>query len=111
MADTGTRCPLCNCQHTKVLKTFYRNVRWGGKQHIHTRRRRECQRCYHPFWTIETIEDPNNIGFPDSQALPPEKKRSPPSLSPKTPNPYIKDDKFNVIHPDDRDEEPKRHSQ
>lgn len=70
MAQTGVQCPQCWCKHTKVTQTVEREVRWGGKVRIHTRRYRECQRCFIIFKTVEVIEDEKSLGFPPREAQP-----------------------------------------
>lgn len=88
MSQNGVRCPNCWCMHTHVYKTAVREVRWGGKLHTHTRRFRECLRCYRTWSTVEVMEDKNNLGYPDP-AIEPEVRTRKPQVKPSQANPYL----------------------
>lgn len=112
MSENGIRCPKCNCGYTRVIKTVTKEVRWGGRPRVHTRRYRQCQNqlCMWSYTTTETYEDENNLGFPHPDARP-EKPKGPKTV-PRNPltgiprsslpeNPYLKP----KIYPADDEED------
>lgn len=90
--DQSIHCPKCWSRYCRVTETVYREVKLrSGKIVTHTRRYRECQHCLHTFRTVETYEDPKNLGFPSPEIVPePKRVIVPPFKKPDTmPNPFL----------------------
>jgi hypothetical protein len=63
---TKIECRDCGCKMSTVTNTWTKDVKYHGKKRTIVRRRRVCTHCGLPFVTVETYEDDENPGMPDT---------------------------------------------